>query len=70
MTSGQQQAISRGLKMHWRKRREHQDRERTGAFHFVPFASIERFHARGWMVVAPLGVHSALMWRCDCGEET
>lgn len=70
MTSAQQQAISSGLKRHWRKRKAQEARQRTGTFHYVTFDRVEEFHRLGWMVVAPLGFWSVLMWRCDCGEET
>lgn len=41
---------------------------RTGTFRYVPFDRVEQFHRLGWMVVAPLGFWSVLMWKCDCGE--
>jgi len=43
---------------------------RTGLFHYVPFAKIDDFHRRGWMIVTtlpdPHGFYAVLMWRCDC----
>lgn len=39
---------------------------RTGTFRYVAFDRVEEFHRLGWMVVAPLGFWSVLMWACSC----
>lgn len=68
--SAQQEAISKGMKSHWKRRKALQERTRTGKFQYVPYSKIETYHRAGWMVTATLGpVHgrySVLMWRCDC----
>jgi hypothetical protein len=39
---------------------------RTGNFRYVPYEKIDEYHFKGWMIVGYLGVHSVLMWTCDC----
>jgi len=39
---------------------------RTGNFRYVPWEKIDEYHLKGWMIVQWLGVHSVLMWTCDC----
>lgn len=45
---------------------------RTGTFRYVPYAKVDDYHKRGWMIVADLDSHhayySVLMWRCDCDD--
>jgi len=39
---------------------------RTGNFRYVPYEQIDEYHFKGWTIVGYLGVHSVLMWTCDC----
>lgn len=69
MRTEHQERVSAAMKLHWKKRKAKQ--VRTGLFRYIPWAKIDDFHRRGWLIVADLGSeYSVLGWHCECGEVT